>query len=67
VRKGTNVVQPDPRDSVTVWLDLAVKDGRRRPAPPDLANRIADYFERAAGEGEAEPIGQKRGAAAVPG
>jgi hypothetical protein len=30
VRKGTNVVQPDPRDSVTVWLDLATGDARRR-------------------------------------
>jgi hypothetical protein len=30
VRKGTNVVQPDPRDSATVWLDLEEKDPRRR-------------------------------------
>jgi hypothetical protein len=30
VRKGTNVVQPDPRDSNTVWLDLEEKDPRRR-------------------------------------
>jgi hypothetical protein len=30
VRKGTNIVQPDPRDSVTVWLDLADTDARRR-------------------------------------
>lgn len=30
VRKGTNVVQPDPRDSVTVWLDLDERDARRR-------------------------------------
>src|SRR5204863_239850 len=30
VKKGTNVVQPDPRDSVTVWLDLDEKDAQRR-------------------------------------
>jgi hypothetical protein len=30
VKKGTNIVQPDPRDSVTVWLDLAEKDAGRR-------------------------------------
>ena len=30
VKKGTNIVQPDPRDSVTVWLDLDDKDARRR-------------------------------------
>lgn len=30
VRKGTNVVQPDPRDSATVWLDLEEKDPERR-------------------------------------
>jgi hypothetical protein len=30
VKKGTNIVQPDPRDSVTVWLDLAEQDVRRR-------------------------------------
>jgi hypothetical protein len=30
VRKGTNIVQPDPRDSVTVWLDLDDPDARRR-------------------------------------
>src|SRR5438094_259837 len=30
VKKGTNVVQPDPRDSVTVWLDLDDKDAKRR-------------------------------------
>ncbi len=30
VRKGTNIVQPDPRDSGTVWLDLEEKDPKRR-------------------------------------
>src|SRR4029077_6628387 len=30
VKKGTNIVQPDPRDSVTVWLDLDEKDAKRR-------------------------------------
>jgi hypothetical protein len=30
VRAGTNVVQPDPRDSATVWLDLEEKDPARR-------------------------------------
>ncbi len=30
VKKGTNIVQPDPRDSVTVWLDLEDRDARRR-------------------------------------
>jgi hypothetical protein len=30
VKMGTNIVQPDPRDSVTVWLDLAEKDAGRR-------------------------------------
>jgi hypothetical protein len=30
VRKGTNVVQPDPRDSNTVWLDLEEKEPKRR-------------------------------------
>src|SRR5258708_4282245 len=29
VKKGTNIVQPDARDSVTVWLDLE-KDAKRR-------------------------------------
>jgi hypothetical protein len=29
VKKGTNIVQPDPRDSVTVWLDLDEKDAKR--------------------------------------
>jgi hypothetical protein len=30
VKKGTNIVQPDPRESVTVWLDLDEKDAKRR-------------------------------------
>jgi hypothetical protein len=30
VKKGTNIVQPDPRDSVTVWIDLDDTDARRR-------------------------------------
>jgi len=30
VRKGTNLVQGDPRDSSTVWLDLEEPDPRRR-------------------------------------
>src|SRR5438270_13010405 len=30
VRKGTNVVQPDFRDSSTVWLDQEEKDPKRR-------------------------------------
>lgn len=30
VKKGTNIVQPDPRDSATVWLDLEDKDPQRR-------------------------------------
>ena len=30
VKKGTNIVQPDARDSVTVWLDLDEKDAKRR-------------------------------------
>jgi hypothetical protein len=30
VRRGTNLVQPDPRDSATVWLDLEEKDPARR-------------------------------------
>ncbi len=30
VTKGTNIVQPDVRDSATVWLDLADEDPRRR-------------------------------------
>src|SRR5262249_550664 len=30
VKKGTNIVQPDARDSVTVWLDLDDKDAKRR-------------------------------------
>jgi hypothetical protein len=30
VKKGTNIVQPDARDSVTVWLDLDDKDARHR-------------------------------------
>jgi hypothetical protein len=30
VREGTNVVQPDVRDSTTVWLDLEEKDPKRR-------------------------------------
>jgi hypothetical protein len=30
VKKGTNIVQPEPRDSVTVWLDLDEKDAKRR-------------------------------------
>jgi hypothetical protein len=30
VRKGTNVVQPDTRDSGTVWLDLEEADPKRR-------------------------------------
>jgi len=30
VKKGTNIVQPDPRDSATVWLDLDEKDAKRR-------------------------------------
>jgi hypothetical protein len=30
VRKGTNVVLPEPRDSATVWLDLDEKDPKRR-------------------------------------
>jgi hypothetical protein len=30
VRKGTNIVQPDSRDSVTVWLDLDEKIAKRR-------------------------------------
>jgi hypothetical protein len=30
VRKGTNVVEPNRRDSVTVWLDLEEKDHERR-------------------------------------
>jgi hypothetical protein len=30
VRPATNIVQPDPRDSTTVWLDLEEKDPRRR-------------------------------------
>src|SRR5262249_29670107 len=30
VREGTNIVQPDGRDSTTVWLDLEEKDPKRR-------------------------------------
>jgi hypothetical protein len=30
VRKGTNIVQPDGRDSATVWLDLEETDPKRR-------------------------------------
>src|SRR5215471_12286371 len=30
VKKGTNIVQPDPRDSTTVWLDLDDQDAGRR-------------------------------------
>jgi hypothetical protein len=30
VKKGTNIVLPEPRDSVTVWLDLGEKDAGRR-------------------------------------
>ncbi len=30
VREGTNIVQPDRRDSVTVWLDLDDKGPKRR-------------------------------------
>jgi hypothetical protein len=30
VKKGTNIVQPDARDSVTVWLDLEEKDAKCR-------------------------------------
>jgi len=30
VRKGTSIVQPDGRDSSTVWLDLEEKDPKRR-------------------------------------
>jgi hypothetical protein len=30
VREGTNVVQPDVRDSATVWLDLEEKDPKQR-------------------------------------
>jgi hypothetical protein len=30
VRPGTNIVQPDPRDSSTVWLDLQDPDPKRR-------------------------------------
>ncbi|HEX3150525.1 MAG TPA: hypothetical protein VHR66_20775 [Gemmataceae bacterium] len=30
VKKDTNIVQPDPRDSVTVWLDHDEKDAKRR-------------------------------------
>lgn len=30
VRRGTTIVLPGRRDSVTVWLDLAEKDARRR-------------------------------------
>jgi hypothetical protein len=30
VRVGTNIVLPEPRDSATVWLDLAEKDPSRR-------------------------------------
>jgi hypothetical protein len=30
IRKGTNLVQPETRDSATVWLDADEKDPRRR-------------------------------------
>jgi hypothetical protein len=30
VKPGTNIVQAEPRDSVTVWLDRAEKDPKRR-------------------------------------
>jgi hypothetical protein len=30
VKPGTNIVQAEPRDSVTVWLDHADKDAKRR-------------------------------------
>jgi hypothetical protein len=30
VKPGTNIVQAEPRDSATVWLDHAEKDARRR-------------------------------------
>ena len=40
VRKGTNIVQPDLRDSVTVWLDLDDRDARRASSSSFVSSRL---------------------------
>jgi hypothetical protein len=62
------VVRPAERDgSVEAERNGHHGNGRATQTPPDIANRIADFFERAAGEPEAEPGEPKCGAAAVVG
>jgi hypothetical protein len=62
----TKVVQPVERNGCTTPQRNGYdRNGHAAPAPPDVANRISDFFEREAEESEAELIGQKGGAAAL--